>query len=784
MNEHPELNSPDTKNVSEENNSVPTGIQENNDIPVNSDNDIRSESALEITVEINEVVNNQETDPDPVNPAPSADNTEAHSVSDVPETIKKKIRQKKVTITKEQEGQEEIQNIASPNDISEIQTGTDSIETKKKKPRQKKEASPAKEAEQEEVKSIASSDDNSETQTVSDPSETKIKKTRQKKEAASEKEENQDESPDKHGISADEEIEHEESHAIDYSALSKIELLDKLEELVKSNEISQIKSEISAIKVASLNLFKEEKQAQLDLFISNGGSPEDYTPDHDPLEERFNIAFQIYKENKIRDNQEQEKIKIQNLELKKQILEEIKILINSEESLKKTYDDFRELQDKWKQTGMVPRNEIDGLWNNYHFLVEKFFEKVKINNELKDLDLKKNLEAKIDLCEKAEELLLEKSITKSFKLLQKYHEEWKEIGPVIQDKKDEIWERFKTVSDKINQQRREYYENLRKDEESNLLAKTAICEKIDEINTLELNTPNEWNDSTNQIHEMQKLWDSIGRAPAKVNDEIWNRFRTSINKFFDGKKVFFGEIKDQQVNNYNLKLDLCAQAEGLANSNNWKQATKDILKLQQDWKIIGPVPRRHSDKIWKRFRTACDNFFTNKTAYFSNIHTFEKENLQKKKELLERVNSYQACDDKKENLENLKNFQREWVEIGFIPIEIKEKLQNEFKKAIDNLMDKLNLSFTEVNAANYKNRIENIQKSPDSKNALYKERIFLEGKLSKLTGEILQLENNLGFFASSKKADLLKVEFEKKIQDAKQEQALLEAKLKLLKRQE
>jgi hypothetical protein len=581
-------------------------------------------------------------------------------------------------------------------------------------------------------------------------------------------------------IAEEEEHDLEPSKNFQYSSFSKIELIEKLEELVKNNEIGKIKADVTGIKVAYLAKSKEEKQVHLETYLANGGTKEEYIAEPDALEERYNNAFDIYKELKTRDDQEQEKIKAQNLELKKQILTEIKQLIDSEDSLKKTYDDFKILQEKWKQIGMVPRNEMEGLWNNYHFQVEKFFEKVKINKELKDLDLKKNLEAKIILCEKAEELLFEKSIAKSFKLLQKYHDEWKEIGPVIQDKKDEIWERFKNVSDNINQQRREYYESLYKEQERNLLAKNALCEKIEEINSAEITNYNDWKEKTDRIIEMQKLWDSIGRAPIKFHDDIWERFKKGINSFFSNKKEFFGEIKDLQFNNYNLKLDICAQAEGLLESTNWKQATNEILKLQQDWKKIGPVPLRYSDKVWRRFRTACDKFFAKKANFFSNIHGVEKENQKKKEELIARVNEYEVNPDKNENLANLKSFQREWVEIGFVPMDVKEKLQNEFKKAISALMDKLKISSSEVNTMNYKNRIENIQSSPDAKNTLYKERVFIEGKLSKLKSEILQWENNLGFFASSKKADLLKEEFEKKILDAKQEAALLEAKLKLL----
>jgi len=579
-------------------------------------------------------------------------------------------------------------------------------------------------------------------------------------------------------VEVEEETEAEE--IVTYQTFSKEKLVELLEDLVRDHEIIKIKARVSGIKVAYLNLLKKEKQAHLEEHLANGGTKEEYIPPADPLEDRYKAAFDIYKEKKAADDVEQEKIKLQNLELKKQILEEIKQLIGSEESLKKTYDDFKNLQDKWKQIGQVPRNEIEGLWNNYHFLVEKFFEKVKINKELKDLDLKKNLELKIQLCEKAEELLLEKSVTRSFKLLQKYHDEWKEIGPVMLDKKDEIWERFKNVSDNINSQRKEYYTKLNTEQETNFLAKSALCEKIESINTEEIVNSNDWRIKTEQIFEIQELWESIGRAPAKQNDEIWERFRSAVNTFFNNKKEFFGELKEQQITNYNQKLDLCVQAEALVNNTNWRQSTAEILKLQQEWKKIGPVPKRYSDKIWKRFRAACDEFFSKKSSYFSNIQDIEKENLKKKEELIERMSSFQFTENKNENLEALKNFQREWMDIGHIPMDIKEKLQNTYRQTINQLMEKLKISSVEINAMNYKNRIENLQNSPEAGRALSHERMQLEGRISMLRNDIKLWENNIGFLAKSKKANLLKEEFENKINNTKQELALLEAKLKML----
>lgn len=570
---------------------------------------------------------------------------------------------------------------------------------------------------------------------------------------------------------------------VDYSTLTKDQLIEKLEEAVSHDDVNRIKIRIAAIKVEFLNIIKNEKQLAADAFIAEGGLAENYKPVADPLEEKFRQIFDIYRVKKARFNEQFEKQKILNLAAKQQVLDELKLLVNSEETLKKTYDEFKGLQDRWKQVGLVPRTEINNLWQTYNFLVERFFDKVKINKELKDLDLKKNLEQKMLLCEKAEELLLSTSVHKSFKLLQRYHDEWKEIGPVPQDKKDEIWERFKTVTDRINVMRKEYYNGLQEEQENNLLAKNALCEKLETLLAEEIPNMQVWKEKTNEITEMMKLWQAIGRAPVKSNDEIWQRFKKSINQFYNLKKEFFGGLKEQQTNNYNLKVNLCLQAEALKESTNWKTTTNDFLKLQQEWRKIGPVPRKYSDKIWKRFRAACDEFFKAKSHYFSNINQMEGENQQKKLELIKQVDEFPVGEDKKANLEALRNFQRAWMEIGHVPMDQKEKLQNEFRIAINRLLDRLKISTVEANALQYKNKIDALQSSPDSGKIMYRERGLMEGKISKLQSDINLWENNLGFLAASKNADILKEEFEHKIKSAKEEVQLLKAKLKLLARQ-
>jgi hypothetical protein len=580
-------------------------------------------------------------------------------------------------------------------------------------------------------------------------------------------------------ISVEKEIEEPE---IDYTILDKKQLIEKLEEALKADDVNSIKNKVSSIKVNFVRILKEEKQELLNKFIEDGGKKEEFVNIIDDVESKFNEIFNVYKTRKNSFNLELEKQKLENLAKKRLILEELKALVNSEENLKKTYDDFKALQERWKETGQVPRTEIADLWNNYNFFVEKFFEKVKLNKELKDLDLRKNLETKMQICEKAEELLVEKSILKSFKRLQELHDEWKETGPVPADKKDEIWERFKAVSDKINVNRKEYYENLHGEQENNFQAKSALCEKMEQIAAAEIITPQDWKEKTEQVDELEKLWKTIGQAPVKQNDEVWIRFKTAVNAFYNIKKEFFSELKDNQINNYNQKVNICIEAEALKNNTNWKLTTNALLKLQDEWKKVGPVPKKHSDKVWKRFRAACDEFFNNKQQYYANIQNVEVENLNKKEEIIKKVSEFAINENKNENLEALKNIQREWMEIGHVPMDQKDRLQNEFRTVINQLMDKLKISSAEVSTMDFKNRLDVIKNSPEAGRILSKEKSFLEQKINSLKSEINLWENNLGFLASSKKADILRAEFEKKIKDAKNEVLIMETKLKMIMR--
>lgn len=559
---------------------------------------------------------------------------------------------------------------------------------------------------------------------------------------------------------------------------SREKLVGMLEELVKNEDVNDIKSRVALLKFAYINATKKEHTDKLQAAAASEEA-EDFDTS-DPLEERYKAAFNIYKANKARFNDDQEKQKLVNLEAKKKILEDLKNLVSSEETLKKTYDEFRALQEQWKAIGMVPKTEINGLWQNYHFLIEKFFDKVKINKELKDLDLRKNLERKMELCEKAEELLIETSITKAFKRLQELHDEWKDVGPVAQEKRDEIWERFKSATEKINDRRHEFFRNSQAEFEANFAAKTVLCEQAEQTAAGEYNSLKEWQDSTQKVNDLLKMWKSIGPAPSKVNNEVWNRFKGSLDQYFSAKKEFFGKIKDQHLHNYNLKLELCLQAESHKMSTDWRNSSRELIRLQDEWKKTGPVPRKHSEKIWKRFRSACDEFFNAKNEYFKNAHQSEAENLVKKRALIDKLVAFEFDENRQESLNKVKEIQREWMDTGHVPIKEKDAVQSDYRAAVNKVYEKLKVDAMEAGQMNYRSRFDNLKDQPDAVRIINRERTGLQSKIESLREEILLWENNIGFFANSKQANMLKKEFENKIERAKEELKSLESKMKFL----
>ena len=565
----------------------------------------------------------------------------------------------------------------------------------------------------------------------------------------------------------------------DFDGLNKLELVEKLEELVQETDVQKIKDKVSAIRLHFNKLNKEDMDNELSQFLQGGGEAESFQHVEDPIEQRFNAAFGIYKANRAKQNEDLEKQKQENLTKKQAILDELRGILASDDMLKKTYDDFRALQDRWKEIGPVPAAENSNLWNNYHFLVEKFFDKVRIGRELRDLDMKKNLDAKIELCEKAEELLDEKSITKAFKALQKLHEDWKEVGPVPQDKKDEIWERFKAATDKINQIRREHYSKIEEEQTANLETKKALCDKAEELVAEDYPSVNAWQKKSTELSEIFDIWKTVGPASKKDNEEIWQRFRGAMDTFFAKKKAFFASLKDRQTENLERKTQLCIEAEGLMDSNEWKNATEQIKKLQEEWKTIGPVPKRHADKIWKRFRAACDTFFNRKNEHFSGRRTEEEANLTAKKALLDEIKAFELTSSRNENMEAIKAFQKRWIEIGFVPMKHKDAINKEYRELIDGLFDTMRKNQNEASTNEFREMMEGWKDDPNANDRVRRERNTLQTRIQKLRDEIAAMENNIGFFSNSKNSELMRAEYEKKINKAKEDLKVLEAKLKI-----
>ena len=568
--------------------------------------------------------------------------------------------------------------------------------------------------------------------------------------------------------------------ALDIEGKSKEELAVMLEEIVQEPDVAKIKDQVTAIRVRFMKLNKEDLDKEMESFLEGGGDKESYQHNMDDAEKRFNAAFGIFKANRARQNEQMDAQKLENLAQKQGILEELKQLIASEETLKKTYDDFRALQEKWKNIGQVPATENANLWNTYHFLVEKFFDKVNINRELRDLDMKKNLDAKIGLCERAEELLNETSMSKAFKELQKLHEEWKEIGPVPQDKKDEIWERFKAATDKINAIRREHYAQIQEEQNANLATKTALCEKAEELLAEELTSINAWQKKSTEFSELFKVWRTVGPAAKKQNEDIWARFKGTMDGFFAKKKEFFASLKDRQSENLERKINLCIEAEALQESTEWKKATEQFKRIQEEWKTIGPVPKRHADKIWKRFRAACDTFFNRKAEHFGGLKEEEAANLAAKQALIEEIKNYELKPSRNENMEAIKAFQKRWIEIGHVPMKHKDSINTEYRQAVDALFDRMRSNQNEITTNEYREMMEVMRDDPEASDKLRKERTTLANKIQKLRDEIAVLENNIGFFSNSKNSELMRAEYEKKINKAKNDLKVLEAKLRIV----
>ncbi|MDP4209756.1 MAG: DUF349 domain-containing protein [Bacteroidota bacterium] len=578
---------------------------------------------------------------------------------------------------------------------------------------------------------------------------------------------------------AAEAVEEGEAPAEDYSLCTKEELIQKLSALLSGKPLEKIRQSVESIKV---NFYKKHK-AELEKLrkeAEDAGEESTFVTEPDQFEERLKELLKKYRDLKAEFNQKIEAEKQNNLREKYRIIEEIKELVNRKEAIAETYHHFRDLQNQWRSIGLVPQQNIKDLWETYHHYVEIFYDFIKINNELRDLDLKKNLESKMVLCEKAEELLLEPSIIKAFKSLQKLHEQWREIGPVPQEMKVEIWERFKAITSKINKKHQDYFESLKQVQKKNLESKSILCERAEEISNVEIKGPKEWEQFYQEMVELQKIWRTIGFAPKKDNNRIYNRFRTACDNFFARKREFFAQNKEEQLNNLQLKTDLCVQAEALKESTDWKATTDDLINLQKKWKEIGSVSRKHSDQIWKRFRAACDYFFARKAAHYNNIDSQYDENYKLKLALIAEIEAFVPGDNTEDNFQKLKDFQRRWSEIGFVPLKFKEEVQKKYRETINRHFDNLKVDDARKNLMKFKNKIENMSGKHKGDRKILNERDKYINKLRQIENDIVVWENNIGFFAKSKNAEAMIAEVQRKIQQGKEEIKLLEQKVRMI----
>lgn len=567
---------------------------------------------------------------------------------------------------------------------------------------------------------------------------------------------------------------------VDYSALTREDLLIRLSELLDNKGIQDIRTDVDNIKLNYYKKFKNEVDQQRKKFVEEGGDIDDFYAPEDPLESRIKELFKRYRDLKANSNKLLEQEKLENLEKKYEVIEKIKDLINRKESINKTFQEFRDLQKEWRFIGLIPQQNLKDLWETYNHHVEKFYDYIKINKELRDLDLKKNLEAKIGLCEKAEELLLEPSVINAFNKLQKYHDQWREIGPVPAEMRTEIWERFREATSKINRKHQQHFEDLKKEQKKNLDQKRVLCEKSEEISNLVLSSIREWEDKSRELIDIQKVWRSIGFAPKKDNNKIYKRFRTACDHFFNRKREFYAHNKEMYQNNLQLKTDLCIQAEALKDSSEWKKTTEDLINLQERWKEIGPVPRKYSDQIWRRFRAACDHFFEKKGTYYSSIDKTFEANLSKKDKLIQEIEECKLTNDLVENFKILNDFQRRWADIGFVPLKEKDAIQERYRIALNRHYDNLKIDDHKKNLLKFRNRINNILQKPKSDLKLRQERDKFVARLQQLKSDIVLWENNIGFFAKSKNAQTMIDEVNNKISSARDTIKLLEAKIDLI----
>lgn len=566
------------------------------------------------------------------------------------------------------------------------------------------------------------------------------------------------------------EIENEEANddvISDYSGKSKSELLSFLNEIVNSDKILKFNKNIKLLKDEFYKIIETENEERKNKYLEDGGAEKDYEQVKDIDETTFKELYRKFNDKKESFLKKTDEEKKQNLQHKYEVIKEIDDLINKPESFSKTFNRFKELQKKWNAIGAVPKNDSKALFDDYNIQIQKFYEYLQVNKELRELDFKKNLELKIDLCEKAEELLLEPNFNKAKKELQTLHKKWKETGAVSNENREEIWKRFQDATIKINEKFSEYIEEIKLQQEKNLEAKEFLIQRAKEYSTKEYTDHQEWKDASVQVVELQKLWKKIGYVPKEHNSDIYKDFKNACDAFFGRIRQYYNESEKDKDDNYQKKLDLCIQAESLKESNEWNNTGEIFIQIQKEWKKIGPVPKKHSDEIWKRFRKACNTFFDRKKEYFKDKKQNEKENLNLKKEIINKINEFVFSGVQVDDLKKLKELQNEFLTVGYVPFEQKDEIYTQYHQAIENQLSKLNISKEKQSELKFNENLELIKNSPGSDRLAYKEIIKLQNQVDSLNDDIRIWENNIGFFSGSKKSESMVKNILDKINAAK-----------------
>ena len=545
-----------------------------------------------------------------------------------------------------------------------------------------------------------------------------------------------------------------EAAAVNYQEMGIPELVAAFEQLAKSEDRMQRAKEADAIKSAFYKkLIKAKSEAGID--------PE--SAEENPftgIEEAFKAYYNAFKKEKAEYNKAQEAERERNLALKQAVIEDLKQLLEKQEDVKVTFPEFRSIQDRWKAVGPVPVQNFRNLNETYQLYVEQFYDMVNINRELRDLDFKKNLEAKTAFCEEAEALAQRSDVVEAFRELQKLHEQWKDYGPVEKQYRESIWERFKAATAVINRNYQAHFEGLKEQQEANLVAKTALCEKAEAIAAAEMANANEWNAATKALEEIQKEWRGIGFASKKDNQKIYDRFRAACDAFFARKKEFYAGFKESINENLARKLAICEQAEALKDSTDWKATADTLIDLQKQWKEIGAVPRQKSDALWKRFRAACDSFFEARDKQPKDANDYYG-NLKAKQRLIAEINAYELSGDAEADAEAGSKFSESWQAIGFVPFKEKDRIAQAYREAM-----------AKFNAGRGASRRQRPERTPMTE----KERLVK--KYNQLEQDIVTYENNLGFFARRKNAEPLIRQMEERIAKAKEELRSLEAEIR------